>query len=849
MHDLRIAAEAIAWPFCAPAGLLSGGQGLDPAALRPGFAIRAGCHGPDELAIDAGEACWGPRSPWAARRGGGDGGGLLDYLRYWSGRLLWIDGDHARLRADAARPLTSPGAGRSATSPDRPGREVLAWRFLSLRLPAELLLAGLAAEADDTGCAPRRVALLPPLLRFSRPTAHLHAHHGQVSASAQVWAGLPGRFIGWLRDPSKAPPGPMPGEPLAEALQTDDPGTKAPRPSSRRLSWVEVMLRAKVIEQRMMLHFALHEGAFGPCCACWRGEPEAALGAHELLTMRAEAEQEQPARARTNLRLEALLSRGLPELAERGRAPDALVTSPHTGTQLLQQALRAAARSGDSAAAKTPGQRADETLEKALCQLLRVRTLLHQALTMDPSRPGLRSFREDYEGPAERYTGPPLTGEAFSRRIGAQHLQVAAIEVRTAPGSDRVNPLDTSIQHVHQRKPGAPEFGWVPHLSRSFDALRGVPPGPDRTRRCFESLHQTWQRAQLLVQRVQHAERSGQRPTAAIRGIDLCGEEREGPLWMFAPILARLREALDQAARRDGLPAPGLTLHCGESFAHLLTGLRAVHEPLSRGLWRQGDRLGHALALGVSPKVWVQRRPVVAVRALDRLFDLSWLRANAGPLGITLSADDLLRVDLGIAEAKATLGLPQRSPPAADGAPDCAYAASHHLAVEDYAPLTAPVSASQAPHLRRRLGPLLDLARDGHLDGGAFIEVETAPELALLRATSKTLAAHLAANQVTIEVNPTSNLLVGALHSPLDQPRFWRRGLKEGARTALPLCLSADDPLAFATELEDEVAYAWAGMVVAGGLSASFARGWIDDALAVAYQARFTLADGATGAE
>ena len=99
----------------------------------------------------------------------------------------------------------------------------------------------------------------------------------------------------------------------------------------------------------------------------------------------------------------------------------------------------------------------------------------------------------------------------------------------------------------------------------------------------------------------------------------------------------------------------------------------------------------------------------------------------------------------------------------------------------------------------------------------------------------------LASHQLVIEVNPSSNLLIADLDHPLDQPMFHLRPIDPNERRGLPVCISADDPLTFATCFEDEVAYAWAGMVGSGQVPAAQARAWIEEALQVGWRARFTL--------
>jgi adenosine deaminase len=65
--------------------------------------------------------------------------------------------------------------------------------------------------------------------------------------------------------------------------------------------------------------------------------------------------------------------------------------------------------------------------------------------------------------------------------------------------------------------------------------------------------------------------------------------------------------------------------------------------------------------------------------------------------------------------------------------------------------------------------------------------------------------------QVGIEVNPSSNLLVGGFRAIFEQPVFHFDDL--------PILISADDPLTFATTLADDYAYAWAGMILPGHIT------------------------------
>ncbi|KIP98287.1 hypothetical protein RU07_22305 [Agrobacterium tumefaciens] len=82
-----------------------------------------------------------------------------------------------------------------------------------------------------------------------------------------------------------------------------------------------------------------------------------------------------------------------------------------------------------------------------------------------------------------------------------------------------------------------------------------------------------------------------------IRGVDAAANELHAPPEAFAPAFRLLRMgSIDHS-----------TYHVGEDFLHLVSGIRATVEAvrfLSLGV---GDRVGHATALGISPKLWLRR--------------------------------------------------------------------------------------------------------------------------------------------------------------------------------------------------------------------------------------------------
>jgi hypothetical protein len=133
-----------------------------------------------------------------------------------------------------------------------------------------------------------------------------------------------------------------------------------------------------------------------------------------------------------------------------------------------------------------------------------------------------------------------------------------------------------------------------------------------------------------------------------IVGIDAANLELATPPEVFAPAFRFLRDYPIELLRRpttreifgehDAVESLvkerrlGMTYHVGEDFRHLLSGLRAIHEVIEFLKPLPGDRLGHAIALGLDPQVWASRVGYQAVLPRQEwLDDLVWIHNLLGP--------------------------------------------------------------------------------------------------------------------------------------------------------------------------------------------------------------------------
>lgn len=123
-------------------------------------------------------------------------------------------------------------------------------------------------------------------------------------------------------------------------------------------------------------------------------------------------------------------------------------------------------------------------------------------------------------------------------------------------------------------------------------------------------------------------------PSRWLRGLDVAGDENALRIEWFAPVLRWMRSHI-HAHREGHVATPGfhLSIHAGEDYAHPLSGMRHVDETVRFCEMRSGDRLGHALALGIAPQDWVNRQGDMILPVDEHLDNLVWLWHYACELG------------------------------------------------------------------------------------------------------------------------------------------------------------------------------------------------------------------------
>jgi hypothetical protein len=125
-----------------------------------------------------------------------------------------------------------------------------------------------------------------------------------------------------------------------------------------------------------------------------------------------------------------------------------------------------------------------------------------------------------------------------------------------------------------------------------------------------------------------------------IFGLDACSQEIGCRPEVFAPAFRRVRHKnVSPRVLSDGIYLPPLrvTYHVGEDFNDIIDGLRAIDEAIRFLEMRSADRLGHALALGITPENFYEGKGnKIFISRQDLLDNAVWFNMMLRRCGIHL---------------------------------------------------------------------------------------------------------------------------------------------------------------------------------------------------------------------
>lgn len=128
------------------------------------------------------------------------------------------------------------------------------------------------------------------------------------------------------------------------------------------------------------------------------------------------------------------------------------------------------------------------------------------------------------------------------------------------------------------------------------------------------------------------------------------------------------------------------------------------------------------------------------------------------------------------------------------------------------------------------------------LEGRQIEWIDPSAEVDALAGLQAGVRRKLGERGITVEVNPSSNLLIGDL-GDLSQHPLWRLSPpveKEDDAPPVSICIGSDDPLTFATNLPQEYQLMHDALTLTG-LSEEQARRWLDRVRTTGLGNRFTV--------
>ena len=519
----------------------------------------------------------------------------------------------------------------------------------------------------------------------------------------------------------------------------------------------------------------------------------------------------------------------------------------------------------------------DGDFDRLFWQFVRIRCLLYRHLVQRPLTPGLQWFVRFFSRirPVRRSLPTAVSMQAAIRQSGLGE-GLKSLEVRLGTSESESESLKR-IREVEKarRSPTRAELGAVFHFSRDRGggwkeglpnaygldrSYPGVPPDKHLRTRKDVGNPSGFRFARFYLERRRHAQAlvsvlcSFPLALRTLRGVDLCTDEAGVPIWVMAPLIRWVRDAGRVGATslknqgRAEIPPLRITVHAGEDFVHLLSGLRRLDDAIQYLGLEEGDRIGHGTALGLNPVTWFKRTGRVVQTLEERLFDLVWEWGYYASRGIDVGSARLPYL-------RSTIDRLSRKMFGEEHTPEdlVEFVRALHCERELTAQGFPDRSISPTPAAQRSGGGANKVQRlvwdylrsTGVWQKGRTLETiainKLAHEREALQNLQDALRKEVGSRGLTVEVNPSSNLMIGDL-GDLDEHPIWRLRPVQPDDQIPPVsvCIGSDDPLTFATTLPHEYQLLF-DAIVRSGESHEVALNWLDAARETGMRARFTL--------
>lgn len=324
-------------------------------------------------------------------------------------------------------------------------------------------------------------------------------------------------------------------------------------------------------------------------------------------------------------------------------------------------------------------------------------------------------------------------------------------------------------------------------------------------------------------------------------GIDAASLENSTPVWVFAPIYEKARDSsVEKIGRRneygDYTQSLGFTFHAGEDFRHILSGLRRIDEAVEYLKFHAGDRIGHGIALGISAREWKNQNPVIIIPQIEALENYLWAYDTLSKNYSDFQATILAYMEKQIYELSGKIygNREESAEMEQEGiALELLISGYHRLFVfqdQEYEGVKKEFCSRVCAGKKIRWDSvLLTAARHckqfvKEMERPIHYEV-TEQDLLIVEELQKILKKKLGRKGIIIEVNPSSNTAIADL-DVVEENQMYQMNQINDAQNVI-VCVNSDDPAVFNTNVSNELAYIYYGMLERN-ISREAALQWID---------------------
>lgn len=455
---------------------------------------------------------------------------------------------------------------------------------------------------------------------------------------------------------------------------------------------------------------------------------------------------------------------------------------------------------------------------------------------------GFHNFKDYQDRKGVIYNSfPAYNAEAIRLSVieNLQSQRLTSFEARIAP-KDSVKVLYNQILISDRVIDSA---GGIPHGNRFFYVYHFQKEPDDGNRpdlpRNYAVRKKVAEQAKALAFALSHSRKFSQR----VFGIDAASLEIGCRPETFSTEFRYLRSIKSIQSTQgicDQSPAVHIhsTYHVGEDFLDIADGLRAIDEAIHFLELKRGDRLGHALALGVDPEVhYSMKTRRITLPKQDLLDNAVWLLYRTEELGVEMSqqlfrrlrtlAETLLFEIYGYfvqgMECDVSLNEYFHSMKLRGDSPELYYVLPYEQHQQQFLDWSYE-------SFRERRGEDLGRYRKSSVISGLYQCYHYMPEvkcagqviceykvdedyIELIRALQERMMLDIEKRGIMIECNPTSNYLIGTFRRYDRHPilRFHNAGLVQSDSIVEPspqlsVSINTDDLGIFDTTLENEYA-------------------------------------------